>query len=40
MATRAELLASFDGALMPIGLWDRFRVAGVIARWWNESFKA
>ncbi len=36
MATRAELLASFGGALGPVGLLDRYQVSGVIATWWNE----
>lgn len=33
---RAELLASFEAALRPVGLLDRFQVAGVIATWWGE----
>ena len=37
MAVRAELLDSFAGALVPVGLLDRFKVDGVIARWWNET---
>ena len=37
MDVRADLLASFAGALVPIGLLDRFKVDGVIARWWNET---
>jgi type I restriction enzyme M protein len=36
MALRAELLASFEKALVPVGLLDRFRVAGAIAAWWGE----
>lgn len=37
MAARAELLASFEAALRPIDLLDRFKVAGVIASWWEKS---
>jgi type I restriction enzyme M protein len=36
MSTRAKLLESFVGALTPVGLLDRFQVAGVIATWWDE----
>jgi len=36
MATRATLLDSFVAALTPIGVLDRFEVAGVIASWWGE----
>ncbi len=32
MDVRAELLASFAGALVPLGVLDRFKVDGVIAR--------
>lgn len=34
--TRAELLDSFQEALLPVGMLDRFQVAGVVASWWNE----
>ncbi|MDP9475652.1 MAG: type I restriction-modification system subunit M [Actinomycetota bacterium] len=37
MAVRAELLESFAGAIVPAGVLDRFKVDGVIARWWNET---
>jgi type I restriction enzyme M protein len=37
MAARAALLEGFVAALTPVGLLDRFAVAGVIARWWDES---
>ncbi|CAJ63633.1 MULTISPECIES: type I restriction-modification system subunit M [Frankia] len=33
--TRTALLASFSAALTPIGLLDRFQVAGVFVRWWD-----
>jgi type I restriction enzyme M protein len=36
MTTRASLLDSFIDALTPVGLLDRFQVAGVIARWWDD----
>ncbi|RMH21057.1 MAG: SAM-dependent DNA methyltransferase, partial [Acidobacteria bacterium] len=37
MALRAELLSSFESALRPVGLLDRFQVAGVVASWWEEA---
>jgi len=37
MKLRAKLLESFEAALLPIGLLDRFQVAGIIATWWGES---
>jgi type I restriction enzyme M protein len=36
MAARATLLDSFVSALTPVGLLDRFQVAGVIASWWGD----
>ena len=36
MAARATLLDSFVRALAPVGLIDRFQVAGVIASWWGD----
>jgi type I restriction enzyme M protein len=36
MATRATLLDSFVDALTPVGLLDRFQLAGAIASWWGE----
>ncbi len=35
MDTRAGLLTSFEEALRPVGMLDRFQVAGVVASWWN-----
>ncbi|WP_446212206.1 N-6 DNA methylase [Micromonospora sp. IBSANI012] len=35
MLARRELLESFITALLPVGLLDRFQLAGVIVRWWN-----
>jgi type I restriction enzyme M protein len=37
MKTRAELLDSFVVALEPIGVLDRFQIAGAIAAWWVDS---
>lgn len=36
MLSRSALLESFISDLTPVGLLDRFQVAGVIARWWDE----
>ncbi len=36
MATRAALLENFVTALKPVGILDRFQVAGVIASWWGD----
>jgi type I restriction enzyme M protein len=36
MATRATLLDNFVSALAPVGLLDRFQVAGAIASWWGD----
>jgi type I restriction enzyme M protein len=35
MLTRAALLDSFVEALTPVGVLDRFQVAGVVAAWWG-----
>lgn len=35
MSLRSDLLESFGRALAPIGLLDRFRVAGAVATWWG-----
>lgn len=37
MAVRAELLKSFEAALVPVGVLDRFAVVGVIASWWDAA---
>jgi type I restriction enzyme M protein len=34
--TRNDLVDSFQEALLPVGMLDRFQVAGVVASWWNE----
>jgi type I restriction enzyme M protein len=36
METRAELLDSFVGELEPLGLLDRFELAGAVASWWGD----
>ena len=38
MKVRADYLISFEEALAPIGLLDRFKIAGVIASWWNHAY--
>ena len=37
MEVRTDLLDAFVSDITPIGLLDRFKVAGVIATWWNEK---
>jgi type I restriction enzyme M protein len=37
MQLRADLLSSFQDAVRPVGLLDRFQVAGVIASWWGDT---
>jgi type I restriction enzyme M protein len=34
--TRNDLVDSFQEALLPVGMLDRYQVAGVVASWWNE----
>lgn len=34
---RSDLLEAFVQEITPVGLLDRFKVAGVIATWWNEN---
>jgi type I restriction enzyme M protein len=36
MRARAEFLTSFEAALAPIGMLDRFKIAGVVASWWGD----
>ncbi len=38
MKLRAAYLKSFEEALVPVGLLDRFKIAGVIASWWNQAY--
>ncbi|MCG8421622.1 MAG: type I restriction-modification system subunit M [Proteobacteria bacterium] len=35
MGVRSELLKSFHDALAPLGLLERFEVAGIVASWWD-----
>lgn len=35
-SVRSELLSSFEEALLPVGLLDRFEVGGVAAGWWGD----
>ena len=37
MTVRTTLLESFITELQPVGLLDRFQLAGVIVRWWNTN---
>jgi type I restriction enzyme M protein len=37
MKVRRTLLESFSAGLLPVGLLDRFQLAGVIVRWWNTN---
>ena len=34
---RAEFLDTFTDALLPLGTFDRFTLAGVIAAWWTDT---
>ncbi len=38
MKVRAAYLLSFEEAFAPVGLLDRFKIAGVIASWWNHTY--
>jgi type I restriction enzyme M protein len=35
IVARTTLIESFGAAMVPVGLLDRFQVAGVIVRWWD-----
>ncbi|MET7607441.1 class I SAM-dependent DNA methyltransferase [Streptomyces avermitilis] len=37
MKTREELLSSFVGELEPVGVLDRYQLAGAVAAWWHDS---
>jgi type I restriction enzyme M protein len=37
MLTRADLLSSFTDELAPVGMLDRYQVAGIVAGWWGEA---
>lgn len=36
MILREEYLLSFQAALLPVGILDRFKVTGVLATWWDS----
>ena len=36
MVMRASFIKSFEKALVPVGLLDRFKVAGVVVSWWGN----
>jgi type I restriction enzyme M protein len=36
-AVRTEFLDTFVATLLPLGLLDRFKLAGVIASWWTDT---
>ena len=35
LGTRDDLMTSFETAIMPVGMLDRFQVTGAIAAWWD-----
>ncbi len=37
MKVRRMLMENFTAELLPVGLLDRFQLAGVIVRWWNTN---
>jgi type I restriction enzyme M protein len=37
MRVRRTLLDSFTAELLPVGLLERFQLAGVVVRWWNTN---
>jgi len=37
MEVRTDLLDAFVSDITPVGLLDRFKVAGVMATWWNDK---
>lgn len=36
-AVRTDLLRSFNTALIPVGVLDHYKLAGVIATWWTDT---
>lgn len=36
-AVRGDMLTSFTQALLPLGVLDRFKLAGVVATWWTDA---
>jgi type I restriction enzyme M protein len=39
MKLRSQLLQTFEKAVRPIGLLDRFKTMGVIVSWWEEAYE-
>lgn len=39
MKLRSQLLQTFEQAVRPIGLLDRFKTMGVIVSWWEEAYE-
>ena len=37
MKVRADVLNSFDDALLPVGMLDSFKLSGVVASWWADN---
>ncbi len=37
MVLRNTYLTSFEAALLPLGMLDRFKTAGILATWWDRS---
>lgn len=37
MLLRADLLSGFTGALVPLGVLDKFTTAGIVAGWWMDN---
>ena len=37
MSVRRTMLEGFTAELLPVGVLDRFQLAGVIVRWWNTN---
>jgi type I restriction enzyme M protein len=35
ISVRDELIGTFEAAILPVGLLDRFQVTGVVAAWWD-----
>jgi DNA repair exonuclease SbcCD ATPase subunit len=39
MKLRSQLLRTFEAAVRPVGLLDRFKTMGVIVSWWEEAYE-
>lgn len=40
MKLRLQLLLSFEEAVRPVGLLDRYKTMGVIVSWWEEAYES